>query len=221
MNFETVVDRIYTRVNKQNDRVLPYIREAVIRTLRDISHLRLPWMESTFSFTTTAGVTEYDSATTGFAADIAVIDVVRRSDVGGSVAKYPLAGPFGIADLRDAQVSGESLLPRQWGFHHNKLLLAPGCGQALILEADYQRDATRDTATGDLITVDSTTHTNPWFVEGQTILLNYVLADVHGGLFVDTEAAASAFTLAQQGLGNMKQARTSKQDQGAQAICVF
>lgn len=220
-DFQTMVSMCMARIDNRNDRVEPYVKETIVRHLRDLSHHRLRWMEGTFSFTTTADQVEYGAGYTNFPLDIAVIDSLRRGDVGESVAEKELVGPYDVSDLRRASTAQSGAIPKYWGFHHEKLILSPGCGYALLVQGDYHRDATRDTATGNVITSASTTHTNPWFVEGQSILMNFVLADVHSGLMKDAEASTLALGLAQVSLNRMQEARKARQDVGGQSAWYF
>lgn len=214
MDYQTLVDLCLARIDNQNDRVEPYVREAIIRQLRLRSHLKLPWMESTFDFTTTADQTAYTAGYTNFPLDIARIDSLRRSEVGSTDADVEIAGPYDISDIRRSQANrvSDGVTPRQWGWHAGTLHLAPGVGYALVIAGDYQRDAMRDTATGDVITTASTTHTNPWFVEGQAVLMNFVLEEVYMGLLKDSDAAGLAGSLARQAQHSIMEARTVLQE---------
>lgn len=82
--------------------------------------------------------------------------------------------------------------PRYWTLHHDKIIVYPTptvTGE--LLSIWYMFDATRDTATGNVITSASADAvTNEWFNTGEVALRYYALADFCVSCTADPEKAS-------------------------------
>lgn len=189
--FTDFITDLLDEVDRSNTDVEAYLRRSTIRALKDVSRYRVPWMESTFNFTTVANQAEYDSTTSGFPADVATFHVIYLDDPYG----YRVLENRPLHEVRRALDSTDhgylSSAPLIYAYHHRKLILAPVVG-ALVIYCDYAQDARRDSTTGNLIVSTDTTVTNNWFDEGEDILRSWVMGDYYRS-FARDDASAAAY----------------------------
>lgn len=217
--FADFITRVETRIDNKNSRVDAYVRDATIRALKELSHVRSLFMQSTFSFNTVAGQNEYSSADTGFPKDVQEFDTiyVQTSTVLGS-ANYLITGPVPIEQVRALFLAGsQALYPSIWAWHHNKLCFAPTISGVVAVKGDYTKDATLDSTSGNAITASDTTTTNPWFDRGEQVLMNAVLMDYYLGIGKDSEAASMCANLYQSGLASIRSDLVQRSMKGMQA----
>lgn len=222
--FAEFITKLEARVENKNTRTTTYLQEATIRWLSELSNQRTLMMEDTFTFSTIAGTQEYDSSVAaGFPPDAMEIDTLFvQTGSGTSITNEEVPGPLTIREIRfgwDAAAQNTTL--EGWCWHNQKLFLVPVPGSVLTVKGDYFKDATRDTATGSLITTSSTTHTNPWFSRGEQALLNAVLYDYYLGIAKDAEAAQMSQGLFTSALSVLKDDWLLKNARGVQAEWCF
>jgi len=221
--FAEFIVKCEDRVNNKNLRTTPFIKQATVSWLKSLSHKRTLMMEDSFSFSTVAGQAEYDSTAVGFPPAAMEFDTVYvQIGSGVNAQNILIPGPAPIAVIREEfgpYEEGEVLAA--WAWHHQKLIFAPVPRTVVTIKGDYFKDATRDTATGDLITDASTTHTNPWFDRGETALMNAVLYNYHLTLAKDAEAAQMALGLFQAELETLENEWHMKKLRGVQAAWTF
>ena len=190
--FAEFIVKCENRIENKNTRTTPYLKDATVRWLKELSNRRALFMESTFSFQTVAGTTEYGPGYTGFPLDAMEFQAVYREE-GSGVSSYRtiIEGPRPLEDVRSHLTPGISPgYPTIWAWHHDKMIFAPLINAVMTIKGDYYKDATRDTSSGAVITTSSTTHTNPWFDRGEQLLLNAVLLDYYSAIGKDAEAAS-------------------------------
>ncbi len=221
--FAEFITNCVAQIENYNDRTTPYLRRATCRWLLELSNKRTLEMESTFSFATLAAEREYGPGHPGFPVDAMQFDTVYGIEGSGiSQIRRRISGPKPIADVREAYAYGGSgVYPSIYAWHHQKMIFGPVPSGAVTIEGDYFKSATRDTATGDLITVGSTTHTNPWFERGEMVLMNFVLADYYSSIAKDKEAAALCTGMGRSGLDTLMAEHTARKTTGGQAANYF
>jgi len=188
-----------------------FLGQALVRSLRKASTVRTLFMEASFTFMTTANQQEYPTGRqpgsipyVGPAPALTpppgyVVGV--PPDFQEMDSFYVLVGnAFGLPGIPIRRGSIEQIRASSlrvvfagiytglWCFHHEAILLGPIPAGAQQLAGDYLRDATRDSATGALITAASGVGvTNPWFNDGEFALRALVMRDYHRGLSKDAQ----------------------------------
>lgn len=169
--FSSLYDLLYAQIAVKTSKTTTVLKQSIVAALDLLSREKTSFTEDETSFATTASDPTYDSATTGFPKDLLEI---RRLYY--KVGSKPIEiGPIGMDELRFWMDEVAAQYPRGHAWHDRKLYLGPPPNAALTLYMDYTKDARRDTATGALITVASTTQTNDWFDAGLNALKHKTL----------------------------------------------
>jgi hypothetical protein len=152
-----------------------YLANALVRSLKRASAVRTLFMESSFTFMTTANQQDYPTGqlpgTTTYVGPTPAITPPSYYTIGVPIdfremdSFYVLTGnAFGlpgvpinrgtIEQLRAAYLRYifPGIYTGLWCFHHRAILLGPIPAGSQQLAGDYLRDAQRDSATGTLIT---------------------------------------------------------------------
>jgi len=226
--FTDFCNKVYNTVDNKNTRVLPYIKEATVRWLMELSKERMTLLESTFTFTLIQNQQTYDGAVSGFPADAIEFDNVWAKYVNDATGyKYEVKGPRPISEISLSHgplVYGTNLgiRPYAYAFHDGKMWFSPIPSSAVItVGGEYLRDGTKDAASGNPITVDSTTHTNPWFQRGETALLNAVLFDVYASILKDLQSASIFREMHEKALQVLREQHAGRSNPGGQARYSF
>lgn len=218
-DFGTFITSLMDRVENKNTRTEPFLRAATIRALKRVSNIRSLFMQGSFTFSTVAGQQEYSSADAGFPNDVVEFYTVycqQTSTLGSSNLLIP--GPYPIARVRELWIAGAvAVYPSRWAWFNNKLCFAPTISGVVTVNGDYLKDATRDTATGNLITASDTTTTNPWFDDGEYTLMNAVLLDYYLSIAKDSDAAQMCKALYDDGIKEIRDNLAQLTMTGAQA----
>jgi len=191
--FQDFVTARYSEVNNQNTRALPFLKDATVRQLKELSGFHTRFMEAQLSFNLTAQQESYGAGYPGFPVDVMEITTLYV-EVGDPPIRYEIKGPVGIAELRferyPTAIGFAVPHPRRWAWHAEQVWFYPRPGAVVTVKGDYFRDATRDTVTGNVITATDTTSTNPWFSRGENFLRCAVLAEYHMSISGDDSQAA-------------------------------
>jgi hypothetical protein len=173
--FSTFTTAVYALVDNKNASTLPWLKEATVNQLRELSRTRTTFMERTASFATVAGTANYDSGTTGFPANAMKID---RAYYTFATKQLEIRGPVTMDELRFSWESTVGVpYPDRWAWFNDDLYLGPKPNSVVTIYLDYFKDGTKDEATGNAITTSSTTQTNGWFDRGYMALRFAVLAE--------------------------------------------
>lgn len=169
-----MVDEILNR----NTKTTSTLQKCLVRVLKDVSPIRTLFMEASTSFTTVANQDEYDATDAGFPADARELYLVFGEEgTTPNKRRWDIEGPLPLADVRIVRFNNPDDRPRYFAWHAQTMIFAPqGTPADLTIKVDYFRDATRDTATGAVLTTASTTQTNGWFDRGEEVLRGRTLA---------------------------------------------
>lgn len=167
-DFGTLVTRCLLESHKPNETTS--IKRAIVSALRHYQPFRTHFSQKTGTIATVAGTQEYS-----LPADFVAMDDLRL--LRGTI--YTSVERINAQEMRDYVISsGARGIPDVYAVHHSKLLVYPIPNGIYTLSLWYQFDSTRDTATGNEITVASgNTVTNDWFNRGEEALRTRALAD--------------------------------------------
>lgn len=221
--FSGLITKIKRSVDNENADTDPFLKEALVRVLRSMSRIPVDFMEATTTFVTVAGQTDYTTATAGFPKDLlqwhaVQVTIAEDSDLSRPILQIP------IQEMRLRQGAAfvtTTNVPQMFSWHHNRMILFPAPPVDLTITVDYLRDGTRDEGTGDLITADSTSHTNPWFDRGETALLHGVLMEYYASLAKDEGAYAFHEAQYERERKVLESEQISRQFSGGQAPDLF
>lgn len=171
------------------------LTRSLVRALDHYAGSRTWFTQKNATISLTAGTNEYQLATTvapavtGLLPDFMGMDDIRWSDSAGS--RFVPVEKVTPAAMRDLQYFPAARgIPRQWTIHHGKLILWPTPNTTGdLLQCWYQFDATLNSADGAVIDGATSTHTNPWFYEGESSLRTWALFDFFMTYVKDQETA--------------------------------
>lgn len=217
-DFQTFVAARVTELDYQDSRTEPFVKDATVRQLRELSSQPVDFMEGSFTFSTTANQDNYASGYTGFPVDIfEVFYLYTPSTSSPLVVSQEIVGPVSIKDLRNAQRAAVlSTSPELYAWHDGKLWLSPIPSGVFTVKGDYRRDGTRDSSSGAVITSASTTHSNGWFAEGENVLRCAVILEYHLSISKDQAAIATYGAMLERYKENLSTARNAKRVKGGQ-----
>lgn len=201
--FTEFIDTTLTEIDYQDSRTETLLRQITLGALRRMGQHRTQFMDNTFSFTTEAGRSVYPEIeilppdSDEFAdwdepptEDVAVLrtsgwqqDVQRIYCLSTSYNdEHILIPPGSITEVRrrsssPTSLSGGAVWPEVYAWHARQIFFPIPLDAPLTITIDYRRDARRDSTTGDLLTVNSSTESNPWLEEGEDVLRLKVLQD--------------------------------------------
>lgn len=184
--MSTFQDFIASRVlelDYRDSRSETFLKEATIRQLRELSRYPVDFLDGSYSFNTVADQDNYGSGHLNFPVDL--YSWAGRPYVTTSsdpvTLKHFIEGPAPIEDVRSRGQFGtlSGLYPDVFAWFNRFMWIAPRPTGVTTIQGDYRRDGRRDTASGDLITTASTTHTNGWFDEGENALRCAVMLEYH------------------------------------------
>lgn len=221
MTFSSFITRIYGELFNKNSKTLDALRQITVRQLKELSSHRTHLMEASASFpirTVSPYGGEYaDASVSGFPPDLMEIDLVTYTSGG---ERIEVRGPVPHRELRlyTPFPALTTAYPEVWSWFDEKLWVAPALAAETTLTIDYFRDATRDEATGAVITETSTNETNPWFDRGELVLRYAVLSEYYmmpGWL--DAEKAGACVQMRNRYLDTLKQERALREGSSMQA----
>ncbi len=223
-DFQTFIADRKSEVDNLNTRTENYLRQATVRALKEVSSIRCLLNEASFSFTTTINQQQYTAGYPGFALDISKILLIYYPNQPGSATNLSarrIVEKSTLEEVRRNSIWQTLGIPYRYCWHADSLILGPVPNSAMVLNVDYQRDATRDTLTGNPITTTSTTATNPWFVRGEHILRAIVLRDYHMSISNDAGKAQAMGVLASEGMATLRKDFAARGTSSAQAPDYF
>lgn len=166
-DFSTIAAEIVAGVLNSHPNTSALVKAAMVRQLQALQPEVLPFMEKSGSFNTIANQATYTSAAAGFPAGL-----LRFERIGYDMGSY--LRPLEVVDmdtLRYLQEHPAAAYPFRVAWYEEKLQFGPAPVGVYAVKWDVILDATKDTATGALLTTASTTQTNPWFVLPQVAVL--------------------------------------------------
>ena len=214
----TFLSNLQAEFDAATQRDTTYLAQALVRSLKTVSSVRTLFMEGSFTFMTTANQQEYPTGrqpgTTAYVGPTPTVAppagyvVGVPQDLQEMDSFYVLSGNvFGlpgipiergtIQEIRAVALRFvfPGIYTSKWCFHHEAILLGPIPAGSQQLAGDYLRDATRDSATGAVITTaliaagQAAGLTNPWLdgQYGEFALRALVLRDYFSGLAKDDQ----------------------------------
>lgn len=169
--FTSLYTLLYDQVGFKTSKTQAVLKQSIVAALDLLSKEKASFTEGETSFLTIASDATYESSTSGFPKDL--LEVRRLYyKVGTTPIEIRQTDMDEIRFLLDVDATQ---YPVAHSWHNRKLYIGPPTNAALTLFMDYTKDARRDTATGNLITVSSTTETNDWFDAGLAALKNKTL----------------------------------------------
>lgn len=174
--FTEFTNQVYDEIDNKNSDTLTRVKQATVRCLKEVSSIPVLFMEETFSFATIASQEAYTVGHTGFPNDARVIYRVYYES-GSARYEIPMASMdvarFHYSNLTTTQY------PEGWAWFEQSMYLFPKPSGIVTIKGDYQRDATRDSSSGAVITTASTTQTNGWLDRGETAMRWRVMAEIY------------------------------------------
>lgn len=218
ISFSTFTGNLRDEVQDKNSLTLTLLKRFTVSVLKELSSDRTLAFEASTTFSTTAGVADYNnSVTSAFPADL--LEVTRLYYKTGNTNRE-IPGPASMDDVRFrfANEASTAAYPTAWGWNANKLVLAPAPSGVITLYLDYLKDGTRDAATGNEITTASTTQTNEWFGRGERALRYAVLEQLYASsTHMDLTRAAAARQMKDEALAVLRREFRLRKEDGGQA----
>jgi hypothetical protein len=169
-DFQSVAADLVVGVLNSHPNTTTLMKAALVRQLANLKPEIVPWMEVSGSFATVANQAAYSAADTGFPKSL-----LRFERLGYDMGAY--RRPLEVTDMetiRAVQEGASSAFPYLAAWYEEKLQLAPPPAGAYTIKWDAVLDCTKDTASGALLTVASTTQTNAWFLLPQVSVLKHL-----------------------------------------------
>lgn len=166
-DFSTIAAEIVAGVLNSHPNTSALVKAAMVRQLQALQPEVLPFMELAGSFNTVASQAAYTTASTGMPKGL-----LRFERLGYDMGSYlrPIEA-VDVDTLRYLQESQPTAYPFRVAWYEEKLQFGPAPLGVYAVKWDVILDATKDTATGALLTTASTNQTNPWFVLPQVAVL--------------------------------------------------
>lgn len=211
-DFSTIAAEIVAGVLNSHPNTSALVKAAMVRQLQALQPEVLPFMELAGSFNTVASQKSYTSADTGMPKGL-----LRFERLGYDMGSY--LRPLEVVDvdtLRYLQEHPATAYPFRVAWYEEKLQFGPAPVGVYAVKWDVILDATKDTATGALLTAASTTQTNPWFLGPQVVVLKALTWADYFATSPDQrpELAASYQGQAQVALARIREAGFKRQQMG-------
>ena len=208
-DFATIAAELTAGVLNTHPSVPALMKAAMVRQLGNLLPEIVPFMERSGSFTTIAGRATYSPADAGFPGGLLRFERLGY-DMGSYIRPLELAS---MDTIRALQESPASEYPFRVAWWEELLQFGPAPNGAYTVKWDVTLDATKDTATGDLITTASTTETNAWFLLPQATAFKHL---VWGDYYLTSpdqrpNMASSHQGLAQVALERLREAGRKRQ----------
>ncbi len=173
-DFSSVASELAASVLNSHPNTAALIKEAMVRTLQALQPEIVIFMEKSGSFNTVANQGTYTATDTGFPAGLLRFERLGY-DMGGYYRPLEVAP---MDTVRALQEHPSSAYPFRVAWWEDRLQFGPAPAGVYAVKWDVTLDATKDTATGALLTTASTTQTNAWFLLPQvTVLKHFVWWD--------------------------------------------
>jgi len=169
-DFQTVAADLVAGVLNSHPNTATLMKAALVRQLANLKPEIVPWMEVSGSFVTVANQSAYSSSDAGYPKSL-----LRFERLGYDMGAY--RRPLEVTDMetiRAVQEGASAAFPYLVAWYEEKLQLAPPPAGAYTIKWDAVLDATKDTSSGTLITVSSTSQTNAWFLLPQVSVLKHL-----------------------------------------------
>jgi hypothetical protein len=170
--FSSVLSELTAGVVNSHPSTSSLMAAAMVRQLQNLLPETIPFMEITGSFNTVANQAAYTATQCG------APSLLRFDRLWYDLGQY--ARPLVISDpnsIRQLQEMPSIDYPLRVCWLDEKLQFGPAPVAIRTVKWDAVLDATKDTATGALITTSSTTQTNGWLTEGVVPFRHLVWAD--------------------------------------------
>lgn len=168
-DFSSVASELTASVLNSHPSTAALIKEAMVRTLQALQPEIVPFMEKSGSFSTVARQATYTAADAGFP-----LGLLRFERLGYDMGNY--YRPLEVAPMDTIRMLQEHPAieyPFRVAWWEERLQFGPAPAGVYTVKWDATLDATKDTATGALITTASTTQTNAWFLLPQVAVLKH------------------------------------------------
>lgn len=173
--FSIIKAELVAEVLNTHPATATHMATVMVRQLLTVQSEAVTFMETYNSFSTVASQAAYDSATTGFPKSLLRFDRLYY-DLGSSIIPIYTVERDGLRQLQELSPVS---YPTSAAWIGERLEFGPAPLAAYTVKWDGILDATKDTATGDLITTASTTETNAWFTKGAVGLKALCLGDYY------------------------------------------
>jgi hypothetical protein len=209
--FASVLAELVAGVVNSHPSTSTLMAAAMVRQLQNLQPEAIPFMEITGTFNTAANQAAYTATQCG------APSLLRFDRLWYDLGNY--ARPLVVSDInsiRQLQEMGAISYPLRICWQAEKLQFGPAPVGVYPVKWDAILDATKDTATGNLLTTASTTQTNAWFTEGVVPYRHLVWAD----FFLTSpdqrpDLAASHSQLAATALNRLRTAYAKRQELNA------
>lgn len=172
-DFQSVLAACQAQVLNSHPTTAGLLTLAMIRQLLTVQPEATTFMETSGSWSTSAGVAAYGPATEGFPKSLLRFERI-----------YYDLGSYSIeivntdrTEIRRLQELGPISYPYRAAWIGNQLNFGPPPSGAFVIKYDGTLDATKDSETGDVIDGSVGTAKNPWFTTGVVAYQHLVLAD--------------------------------------------
>jgi hypothetical protein len=211
-DFATVAAEIVAGVLNNHPNTTALVKAAMVRQLLSLQAEKAPFMEKSGSFNTVANQAAYTYASTGMPPGLLSFERLWYDQ--GATGR-----PIEVVDMgtiRMLQENGSTSYPFRVAWWEERLQFGPAPAGIYPVKWDIILDATKDTATGTVLTVADTTKTNAWFLAPQSAVFKHLVWADYFSTSPDQrpELAASHQQLATVALARLREANAKRQQMG-------
>lgn len=172
-DFVSVKAACVAQVLNSHPATAALISSAMVRQLLTLQPEATTFMETSGSWSTTAGAAAYGSSTAGFPKSLLRFERLYY-DLGSYTIEIVNTDR---TEIRRLQELGSVAYPYRAAWIGNQLQFGPPPSGVFVIKYDGTLDATKDSLTGDTIDGTVAAATNPWFTTGVIAYQHLVLAD--------------------------------------------
>ena len=210
-DFSTIAAELVAGVLNTHPSTSALMKAAMVRQLANLQPEIAPFMEKSGSFSTVAGQATYTPAVTGFPGGHLRFERIFY-DLGNY--RRPIE-PTDMDTIRGLQEHPAAEYPFRAAWWEERLQFGPAPAGIYLVKWDVTLDATKDTATGALLTAASTTQTNAWFLAPQVTAFKHL---VWADYFMTSPDQRPDLAQSHQGLAQLAITRLREAGQKRQAM---
>jgi hypothetical protein len=207
-DFATIAAELVAGVLNTHPSTSALVKAAMVRQLLNLQPEIAPFMERSGAFSTVAGQAAYPSAVPG--------GLLRFERLWYDLGNY--RRPIDVADMatiRGLQEHPAAEYPFRAAWWEERLQFGPAPAGVYSVKWDITLDATKDTATGAILTATSTMETNPWFLLPQVAAFKHL---VWADYFMTSPDQRPEMAQSHQGLAQLAITRLREAGQKRQAM---